>query len=507
MNGSNGGPLPQPSPWVIGGSFINYLGGVTIGAPTSGSMGPGTINIQNGIYINGQAYSPANYLPLTGGTITGNLTVTGTMNFSGSIQNLTLDEGTNSASTSNKYAMFRSNTAGYRPAVGARGYGNPYVNFADNQFGICDVGSRARDLIGVPFFSTLATYNVGQPINFQNRLYVALSVVPPGAWNATLWAPILTQASISALGYVNGFVNRFRNGLFDIWQRPVPINVAAGATVYTADGWLVNSATPGGTVSVSKALGRGGATGGQTNNSLQITGGNSVGQVWFGQYLESSLAAVLANQTCTFQCFIYNNTGSTFTPQLGLYYFGTEDVSSSAVSIITTALQPCPNGLWTLCSLTFAGSPMFGNGGQIIVNIPTGCLNSNAKTIQVSECDVRVTNGVTIGLNNAPPPIEYRPPSIEWEICQRYYWKSIQPIIAYGGSISNGVTVYETVLFPQVMRAVPTLTFTDINNTGFPAGAPAPQSPTVGGFSVYKIANSTQAGGFFTFSFTANAEL
>jgi hypothetical protein len=55
-----GGPLPQPSPWIIQGPFIQYDGGVVVGNPLGQGMGPGTINIEelfiNGLPVGGNLY-------------------------------------------------------------------------------------------------------------------------------------------------------------------------------------------------------------------------------------------------------------------------------------------------------------------------------------------------------------------------------------------------------------------------------------------------------------------
>ena len=48
------GPNPRSSPWLQNGATVYYdNGGVTLGQPTGGSKGVGTLNVKNGVYVNG----------------------------------------------------------------------------------------------------------------------------------------------------------------------------------------------------------------------------------------------------------------------------------------------------------------------------------------------------------------------------------------------------------------------------------------------------------------------
>jgi hypothetical protein len=67
-----GGPLTAPSPWVQYAGYINYAGGVTIGSVAN--QGNGTLNAAS-IFINGVVVNPSSYLPYSGGTMTGILTL------------------------------------------------------------------------------------------------------------------------------------------------------------------------------------------------------------------------------------------------------------------------------------------------------------------------------------------------------------------------------------------------------------------------------------------------
>ena len=66
-----GGPGPTPSPWNYGPSLSVFYdnGGITVGAPTGGTQGIGTINVASGFFVNGAP------IGLTiGNTITGSCT-------------------------------------------------------------------------------------------------------------------------------------------------------------------------------------------------------------------------------------------------------------------------------------------------------------------------------------------------------------------------------------------------------------------------------------------------
>jgi hypothetical protein len=84
--------------------------------------------------------------------------------------------------------ILRSIVPGNRPS--GQSYGTPYVNFGDNQFGVFDSGNIARDLIGVPVFSSAATYAAAQAVSYQKQLYIALGAVAAGAFNPAQWAPV-----------------------------------------------------------------------------------------------------------------------------------------------------------------------------------------------------------------------------------------------------------------------------------------------------------------------------
>jgi microcystin-dependent protein len=89
--------------------------------------------------------------------------------------------------------ILRSLVAGTRPS--GRVYGEPYVNFGDNQFGVFDNSNVARDLIGVPIFSPNASYIAGAVVNYQGLLYIAIQAISPAAWNPLQWEQLSTSSA------------------------------------------------------------------------------------------------------------------------------------------------------------------------------------------------------------------------------------------------------------------------------------------------------------------------
>jgi len=98
--------------------------------------------------------------------------------------------------------ILRSLTVGLRPS--GRTYGEPYVNFADNQFGVFDSSNVARDLLGVPVFSASATYSAGQAVNNGGKLYIALGAVTAGAFNGAQWSLVQPERNFGQYPITNG---------------------------------------------------------------------------------------------------------------------------------------------------------------------------------------------------------------------------------------------------------------------------------------------------------------
>ena len=92
--------------------------------------------------------------------------------------------------------ILRSAVLGNRPA--SRAYGEPYVNFAENQFGVINSSGGAVDLLGVPIFVTTKAYAVGNPVNYGGNLYICTTATTAGvAFTPSQWNLVATQAYVA----------------------------------------------------------------------------------------------------------------------------------------------------------------------------------------------------------------------------------------------------------------------------------------------------------------------
>lgn len=280
-------------------------------------------------------------------------------------------------------------------------------------------------------------------IDTTNNRVVVQDGTTTGGWPA---------AKLSEIG--GGHLNKFRNGTMDVWQRGTSSLTAATSGSYTADGWIVLPA--GASVTAAQAGGRL-----LTKASLQVTGASSVTDLQIKQRIESLMAAALCSQIVTVQAQVYNSTGAAIAPTLTVNRPSAQDNYASVTpDVNAAALQACANGVWTRLAYTFQANAASYNGIEILFDFGNN-FGSNAKSIQITECDIRVTNGVPTGLNANPPPPELRLVGPELLLCQRYYWRNATGLVfgsyAFGAS-SSSTSASFFVQYPTAMRVAPTLT-------------------------------------------------
>jgi hypothetical protein len=207
------------------------------------------------------------------------------------------------------------------------------------------------------------------------------------------------------------FRNKLINGGFDIWQRWVAtsIDVASGATGYTADRWFMSP--------VGALMGaiRDTSVPPENNSrySLAITPNGVGGSTCrLGQKIESANVYGLKGFV-TFSAWIYNNTGSAITPTLLLGTPSAADNFTTVTNMLTQPLQSCSNATWTKVAHTvdISGYSNINNGLQ--VEIQTSGHTTYGKIVKVA--DVQLERG------SVATPFEQRPIGIEDILCKRYY--------------------------------------------------------------------------------------
>ena len=191
-------------------------------------------------------------------------------------------------------------------------------------------------------------------VDTTNNRTVVQDGITAGGWPA---------ARLSEIG--GGFLNKFRNGTMDVWQRGTSALTATTSGACTADGWIV--LPTGASVTVAQAGGRC-----VTKNSLQVTGASSVTDLIIKQRIESLMAAAFCSQTVTVQAQIYNGTGGSITPKLTVNRPSAQDSYTSVTADVSAVtLQACAAGAWTLVSYTFVANAASYNGLEIAFNSAT----------------------------------------------------------------------------------------------------------------------------------------
>lgn len=266
----------------------------------------------------------------------------------------------------------------------------------------------------------------------------------------------------------SGFVSRLRNGTFVSWPKG-PSGTATvsptGAAAIAANGWAV--LPTGASATWAQGTGSNGAP-----QSLRVTGATGVTDVVVGQRIESADAIALAGKRVTFQMAVFNGTGGSITPTLATRYAGTADVWSSPVNDLTaTNLQPCASGVWTTVAYTFNVAAGADKGYEIKVDFGNN-FSVNTKYVQLTAADLRVTPGISTGLNASPPLPELLSIQAELARSSRYYQASYENGVAPGTSTRSGLTGPSLIVqgtmngvgsiaFPTAMRSTPTVAYWD----------------------------------------------
>jgi hypothetical protein len=271
-------------------------------------------------------------------------------------------------------------------------------------------------------------------------------------------AYVATAISNAASGSSIGFVNKFRNGTMDVWQRGTSALATSTSGAYTADGWIVKQT--GAAFTVSRDTGTAG-----TLYSLRAVGGTSNTDTTIAQRIESYMAAPLAGAVVTVQFQFKQDTGSAVTPKLSTCYAASaqDNFTTCTSDLAAVSLTSCASGSWCTEAYVFTTNASASQGYQVTLDCNTAL--TSAQHCWATAADIRITPGLSTGINAAPPTPELHYVGSELALCQRYYWQS--SAIAsegYASGFSDSSTSAQFLIpFPTIMRAAPTLSYSAAN--------------------------------------------
>jgi len=237
------------------------------------------------------------------------------------------------------------------------------------------------------------------------------------------------------------FRNRLINGDFRVWQRGTSFS-SIGTSTYSADRWVSNYGGTAPTFSRSTDV----PTGFKYSISLA---GSSTSYHGILQRIESLNTADLSGQTVTLSFYAKLSSGTaTNGLSISVGYANSSDDFSATTGVLETSITSTVSGSWTRYSYSFTvTSNMAANGFYVVVFNPSA-----------SQTFTMLLTGIQLEKGSVATPFEFRPASVELELCQRYYEKSWRQDLAIGSahgtqvstriSVSAGFTNYLLINYP-----------------------------------------------------------
>lgn len=278
-------------------------------------------------------------------------------------------------------------------------------------------------------------------------------------------------------GAFAGFVNKLRGNSLSQWYSGTTISVT------TSGGWAAEGVyvvPSGASVTASQVTS---PQAGGPYYALKILGATSNTDVRLRFPIESFDAAPLAGKTVTFQITYQNKSGASITPTLTTKYAGSQDLWSSPTTDLSAAvMQSCASNAICTAAYTLSVNSAANNGYTPTVDF--GALGSGAY-VDIISFDMRVTPGVTTGLNAFPPTPEIINAALDATWCNRFYQvlAAGRRLVGFASASSSATGVWN---FTSAMRAGPTIGFPDVTNgdyavviaSGFASSTSAPTATT-----------------------------
>lgn len=306
--------------------------------------------------------------------------------------------------------------------------------------------------------------------------------------------PALTVEELNS-GQLAGLRNRVINGGCKVTQRTSP-TLSNTPQYGVVDRYLMscNGSGVSGTIQQISA-------GEFTASGLGIgtVGSWTSGAPQIEQRIEARNTYDLNSKTVTISGKVYHNLGSTRNCRVQLNRPTTTADTFSAQTVIgTSPTFSCPDATATSFSFTLTLGASDATFGLAIQVYDSANSTVASKIFALSELQLEI--------GSVPTAFEQRPFGLELALCQRYYEIGAASQIWCGYVVSASV-YYVSTRYSTAKRVAPTLTYSDVANSSFPAGLVTFLNTSPDGFTVSKTANATANTGYYQFNWTASAEL
>ena len=290
------------------------------------------------------------------------------------------------------------------------------------------------------------------------------------------------------------------NSAMQVWQRGT--SIACTSTTYTADRWQGYRSVAGATVSRQ-------VTGDTTNLPFiqycarvqRDSANTSTTAIYLAQSFESINSIAYAGKTVTLS--FYARSGANFTGAFATRLFTGTGTDQNILVSYTGSANPIAQGTtltstWQRFSYT---ATLASTATELALRFdyePTGTAGAN---------DYFEITGVQLEVGSVATPFHTFSATLQGELaaCQRYFQLSGTSI--YSANVTSGSTYATNYFLPVQMRTSPTVTPSIVANSGFPATNPSASSiSTLGGYMT-AVSNATTTAGYYSFTFTASAEL
>jgi hypothetical protein len=330
----------------------------------------------------------------------------------------------------------------------------------------------------------------------------------------------VTTASTSAItSGLTGFRNRIINGDMRIDQRnsgAAQNNLPGTTTTYLTDRWYYygqqaskfNSQQNAGSVTPPAGFNKYLGLTSTSSYSVLTNDLFNLRQPIEGFNTSDFAFGTASASTVTFSFWAYSSLTGTHSGALSntsftrCYPFSFTISSANTWERKTVTVAGDTTGTWASDNtagliLTFnlgAGSTLLGTAGSWISSTIVGVTGS-VSVVGTNGATFYIT-GVQLEAGSTATDFERRPYGTELSMCQRYFWKTLQPVQLDGYNV-GGPSAYQYICNPTTMRATPTVSsnfsgqlsatggVTNISVHGFQAAA----TPTAGG--VFRVTYDT----------------